>query len=66
MAANNLKKTTDLSNVDPKEIQDSTTQTNGAVNAKTGGQMNGGIIVHSGERSIQTENQKGPESSDTI
>ncbi len=66
MAANNVKKTADLSNINAKESQDTTLQTNGATNIKTGGQMSGGVVAQSGNRSIQTENQKGPESSDTI
>ncbi|HKC66588.1 MAG TPA: hypothetical protein VKG26_00020 [Bacteroidia bacterium] len=41
---------------------DSIPQVNGTLDAKTGGQMNGGVIMNTGNR-IQAENQEGTESS---
>ncbi|HTA61610.1 MAG TPA: hypothetical protein VK835_04110 [Bacteroidia bacterium] len=64
MATNNLKGTDDSFDDNSKDSQtnlgsvqhDSTVHINGAINAKTGGQMNGGVVINTGDRK-QAENE---------
>jgi hypothetical protein len=70
MTASNLKGTTDSFDGNSKENlasegqvkHESTVDVNGTLDAKTGGQMNGGVVVQSGNR-VEAENQNKPESS---
>ena len=64
MTKTNLNGTPDAFDGEAKEEQPhqnlTTTHVNGALAAKTGGQMNGGVVVQSGNRE-QSENENGPE-----